>query len=191
MPRLSGVLVVAALAAGTAMAAQKGKIATAPGPCERACLLSLADNYLAAMVAHDPTKVPLASDIKLVENVKRGSTSDGLWKNASSGPTEYKIVAADSWSQQVGGIVVLGSEGKPVQFGFRLKVVDGRIAEAEHLVVAIRDPNTPNLQKARPGIPLEVPYEYADSRGRMVHIAKSYYDALDNNKGNLAPIAAD
>jgi hypothetical protein len=36
-----------------------------------------------------------------------------------------------------------------------------------------------------------VPYEYADSRGRLIHIAKSYYDALDNNNGHLAPFASD
>jgi hypothetical protein len=38
---------------------------------------------------------------------------------------------------------------------------------------------------------LDVPFEYADSRGRLVHIAKSYYDALDNNNGYLAPFASD
>jgi hypothetical protein len=38
---------------------------------------------------------------------------------------------------------------------------------------------------------MEIPYEYADSRGRLLHIAKSYYDALDNNNGHLAPFAPD
>jgi hypothetical protein len=48
-----------------------------------------------------------------------------------------------------------------------------------------------NLQKPRPAILMDVPYEYRDARGRLVHIAKSYYDALDNNNGSLAPFAAD
>ena len=55
----------------------------------------------------------------------------------------------------------------------------------------MREANNPNLQKPRPAIPLEIPHEYADSRGRMVHLAVSYYDALDNNTGHLAPFAAD
>ncbi len=38
---------------------------------------------------------------------------------------------------------------------------------------------------------MEVPYEYRDSRGRLIHIAKSYYDALDLNNGSLAPFAPD
>jgi hypothetical protein len=163
----------------------------ASAPLDRAALLKLADSYVVALVAHDASKVPLAPDAKVVENVTRIKAGEGLWKTASSGATEYKIIAADPVSQQVGGIIVMGSDGKPVQFGFRLKVVDGRITEAEHLVVAIRDPANPMLQKARPGIPIEVPFEYADSRGRMVHIAKSYYDALDNNNGHLAPFASD
>ncbi len=55
----------------------------------------------------------------------------------------------------------------------------------------MRDANNPNLQKPRPAIALEIPDEYADSHGRMIHIAKSYYDALDNNNGHLAPFAPD
>jgi hypothetical protein len=184
-------LLIAALTltATTALAAQKAP--AAPATCDRDCLLNLADSYFGALVAHDPGKVPLASDVKVVENVKRIKPGDGLWKTATSGPTLFRIVAADPVSQQVGGIVVMGSDGKPVQFGFRLKIVNGRITEAEHLVVGMRDANNPNLQTVRPGIPLEVPFEYADSRGRLVHIAKSYYDALDNNNGHLAPFASD
>lgn len=158
---------------------------------DRGALLKLADNYLAAIVAHDPGKVPLAGNVKVVENVTRIKAGEGLWKTASSAPTDFKIVAADPVLQEVGGLVVMQSDSKPVQFGFRLKVVNGKIVEAEHLVAGMRDASNPNLQKARPAFPLEIPDEYADSHGRMIHIAKSYYDALDNNNGHLAPFAPD
>lgn len=59
------------------------------------------------------------------------------------------------------------------------------------MIAVPRETSLPNLQKLRPGIPMEVPYEYRDSRGRLVHIAKSYYDALDLNNGSLAPFAPD
>src|SRR5512136_703603 len=160
--------------------------------CDRACLISLADNYLAALTAHDPQKVPLADDVKTVENAKHISLGEGLWKTASAGPTDFKIVVPDIVSQQVGGMVIMHSEGKPAQIGFRLKLVQGKIAEAEHLVSIPRGEELPaTLQKVRPGIPMEIPFEYADSRGRLIHIAKSYYDALDLNNGSLAPFAAD
>jgi hypothetical protein len=158
---------------------------------DRDALLKLADGYFAALVAHDPGKVKLASNVKIVENVKRIKPGEGLWQNASSAPTAFRIVVPDVESQQVGGLVVMQAEGKPVQVGFRLKLADGIITEAEHMIVAMRDANNPLLQEVRAPIPMAVPYEYADSRGRLIHIAKSYYDALDNNNGNLSPFASD
>ena len=169
--------------AGMAQAADAG--------LDRAALLKLADTYLAALVAHDPAKVPLSSDVKVVENVKRIKPGEGLWKTATAVPAEFKIVVPDPILQEVGGLVVMQNEGKPAQVGFRLKLVNGKIAEAEHMIVAMRDGTNPMLQKPRPAIPLEVPYEYADSHGRLIYIAKSYYDALDNNNGHLAPFASD
>src|SRR3990172_4178520 len=118
-----------------------------------------------AQAAHDPGKAPLAADAKIVENVKRIQPGEGLWKTTTAGPTEFSIVIPDPVSQQVGGIVVMQSEGNPVQLGFRLKLASGKIVEAEHLVVPIRDANNPLLQQVRPAIPMEVPYEDAGSRG--------------------------
>ena len=180
-----------------ALVAAAATMQAADAGLDRAALLKLADDYLAALVAHDPGKMPLASDVKIVENVKRIKSGEGLWKTASSLPTDYKIVAADPTTQEVGGLVVMGSEQKPAQVGFRLKLVNGRIVEAEHLVMVLDksnpmgNPDNPNLKKHRPAIPLEVPDEYADSHGRLIYIAKSYYDALDNNNGHLAPFASD
>ncbi len=168
-----------------------GMAQAADSGLDRAALLKLADNYLAALVAHDPGKAPLAGDVKVVENVKRIKPGEGLWKTATAAPTEFKIVAADPVLQEVGGLVVMQNEDKPAQVGFRLKLVNGKIVEAEHMVVAMRDGNNPMLQKPRPGIPMEIPDEWADSHGRMIYIAKSYYDALDNNNGHLAPFASD
>lgn len=174
-----------------ALALAVGMVQAADAQLDRAALLKLADTYLAALVAHDPGKVPLASDVKIVENVTRIEPGEGLWKTATSAPTEFKIVAADPVLQEVGALVVMGNDGKASQVGIRLKLMNRRIVEAEHLVVAMRDPNSPNLQKPRPAFPLEIPDEYADSHGRMIHMAKSYYDALDNNNGHLAPFAPD
>jgi hypothetical protein len=171
------------LSVGTAQAANTA--------LDRAALLKLADSYLAAMVGHDPGKLPIAGDVKVVENVTRIKVGEGLWKTADSPPTAFKIVAADPVTQEVGGLVVMQVDGKASQVGFRLKLVNGKIVEAEHLVVAMRDPNNPNLQKPRPAIPLEIPDEWADSHGRMIHMAKSYYDALDDNNGHKAPFAPD
>ena len=174
-----------------AMTAMAAVTQAADARLDRGALLRLADTYLNALFAHDPGKLPFASDARLVENVTRIKAGDGLWKTATPLSTEFKIVVPDTVTQEVGGLIMLQADGKPSQLGFRLKVVNGKIAEAEHVVAAVRDPSSPTLQKPRPAIPLEVPDEYADSHGRLIHIAKSYYDALDNNNGHLAPFASD
>jgi hypothetical protein len=183
--RLRASLVAATLAAMT------GAAQAADAQLDRAALLKLADSYFAALVAHDTSKVPLAADVKIVEDVKRIKAGEGMWKAASAGPTTFRIIAADPVSQSVGGLVVMGKDGKPVQFGFRLKTKNGRIVEAEHMVVGIRNVDNPLVQKPRAPYAMEIPYEYADSRGRMIHMALSYYDSLDNNNGHLAPFAPD
>ncbi len=160
--------------------------------CDRDCLIKMAEDYLSALVTHTPGKVPLADDLRTVENAKQIKPGDGLWKTVTAGPTEFKIIVPDTLSQQVGGMVIIQSEGKHAQFGFRLKLSNNKIVEAEHLVSILRGTELPEtLKKVRPAIPMEIPYEYADSRGRIIHIAKSYYDAVDLNNGNLAPFAED
>jgi hypothetical protein len=160
--------------------------------CDRECLIRMADDYLAALVTHTPGKVPLDQDVRIVENAKQIKPGEGLFKTATAGPTEFKIIVPDTLSQQVGGMVIMQSEGKPAQVGFRLRLSNGKIIEAEHLVSLLRGTEIPDtLKKVRPAIPMEIPYEYADSRGRLIHIAKSYYDAVDLNNGNLAPFADD
>jgi hypothetical protein len=51
--------------AGTVYAATHNVL---PDPCDRTCLKGLVDSYLAALVAHDPSRVPIARDVKFVEN---------------------------------------------------------------------------------------------------------------------------
>jgi hypothetical protein len=179
------------LLAGMLVSASAMAPAAAPASCDRQCLIDLANNYLGALAAKDASRVPLAGDVKFVENAKRAKPGEGLWKTVTAGPTEFKIIVPDPVSQQVAGIVMVQSDGKPAQLGFRLKVANGKITEAEHLIAMTREQFLSNLQTVRPGINKEVPYEYADSRGRMLHIAKSYYDALDLNNGSLAPFASD
>ena len=64
-------------------------------------------------------------------------------------------------SQQVGGVLVLQSDGKPL-VGFRLKVTDGKIAEAEHVFAA---GGNANLQTVRAPSRWKCPTSGADSRG--------------------------
>ena len=160
--------------------------------CDRACLIKLADDYAAALVAHDPSKVALANDIVTVENVKRIGRGEGLWRSITGGPTNYQIHVPDPVSQQVGLLAMMEVDGEPALVGIRLKRDGGRIVEAEHMVAGdLTAAQIANLQSPRPALLSEVAEEYADSRGRLIHIGKSYYDSLDLNNGAYTPFADD
>jgi len=164
----------------------------APTACDRECLKQLADRYVAAMVAHDPSKAPLARDVRMVENIQRIQPGEGLWKTASAAPTEFRIYVPDTAAQQVGYMAVLQGDGRPIQLGLRLKLENGRITEAEHLVVhTLSEKNLANLQTPRAPLVSIVPEAWRDSRARLLSIDASYYDALDLNNGSLAPFADD
>jgi hypothetical protein len=163
--------------------------------CGRDCLTEIAKAYLAAVVAGNPEAVPLAADIAFVENVTRMKPGEGLWANAASGPTDFAIYVPDTELQQVGFLGVMEREGEqgnqPVIVAVRLKLTDGAIAEAEHIVAAANANNMARLQTPRPGLLAEVPAANRQSYAELGKIGLSYYDALDDNNGSLMPFADD
>ena len=165
--------------------------AASAATCDRACLVGITDRYLAALVAHDPSKAPLAANVTFVENLKRMKPGEGLWKDASGGPTAFKIYVPDVKLQQVGWIGVLQESGKPMMLALRLKVENGRIVQAEHLLAPPAGASNPNVVTVRPGLLREIPPGKRLPHDRLMALGASYYDALDDNKGSEAPFAAD
>ena len=64
------------------------------GDCDRACLNDMADKFLAAVVAHDPSKLPHSANVKYTENNVQLQLGDGLWATAT-GIGAYKIYMDD------------------------------------------------------------------------------------------------
>src|SRR5215831_5133417 len=147
------VSVVIALALTTA-----SRAAAQGAACDRACLVSTADAYIAALVAHDPSKAPMAPGAKFTEQSKVLKVGDeGLWKSAVSGPTTFKIPVPDPVSGQIGVILMMKAAGTAfpappargnspapdpnapadIQLALRLKVVNRKITEAEHVIARI------------------------------------------------------
>ncbi|NLV31489.1 MAG: hypothetical protein GXY47_10070 [Acidobacteria bacterium] len=152
-------------------------------------LVDLMEDYLAALARHDPSGLPLARDVKLVENTRKIPVGKGLWETASSGPTDFKIYAADPDSGEIGFMGVIGEKGKPTIAAVRLKVADRRITEIDHLVVHGDGPLNPNMSNLRPALLERVPKLERVPRGKMREIANSYYEAIVQDDGNVAPFA--
>lgn len=196
MKRLAGTTGLAAvvISIGLSAHAPAARAAAAPEPqhCNRACLDHLVDRYLAALVAHDPSRVPIAPDAKFVENTKPMMPGEGLWKTASAVPTTFKIYVPDPVAEQVGFLGVMQQDGKPIEFGLRLKLVNGRITEMEHLIAGnLREASLKNLRRPRAAFLTTVPKSERTPRAEMLKIAASYYEALVTGNGKAAPFASD
>src|SRR5277367_1668837 len=161
--------------------------AASAAKCDRACLDQTVDAYIAAVVAHNPSLVKFASDVKFVENTVPMKPGEGLWKTASQGPTTFKIYVPDPVAQQVGLLCVMTEGGKPIQFGLRLKLENGKITEAEHVIARdLRETSLKNLQTPRPGLLATVPPAERMPREKMLEIGYSYYTALVSANGQAA-----
>jgi hypothetical protein len=183
------------------------------GACDRGCLVSTADAYLAALVAHDASKAPMAPGAKFTEQTKVLKVGEeGLWKSALSMSTTFKIPVPDPVSGQIGMIVMMKAQGSAfpappargnapapdpnapadIQLALRLKVVDRKIAEAEHVIARIGAPNQlAALKTPRAAFFQTVPRGQRDPRNILLLIGNSYYDALTQNNGELSPFADD
>jgi hypothetical protein len=166
--------------------------ATAAPKCDRQCLVDLMKQYVAAMVKHDPKAAPLAANVKFMENAAVMPIGKGLWETASGGPTAFQIYAADPVAQSVACLLVMKEKNKDILLGAHLKVVDGKIAEADQLVARDNvNGSLPALQKPRPGLVEDVAPADRMDRGELIKIGLSYYDALTGEDGTFAPFAAE
>jgi hypothetical protein len=94
------------------LAAGSAAIAQDTASCDRRCLQGIADRYLAALVAHDPTRAPLAPNIRITENGQRLGTEHGLWKTAAAN-SKFRLYLADPEQGAVGfiGLVMENHRG--------------------------------------------------------------------------------
>ena len=154
-------------------------------------LIRLMDQYLEALVKHDPSAAPLAADVKLVQNITPTPIGEGLWKTATGGPGEFKIYVSDPAGGQIGFMGVIESEGRPVILSARLKTVNGRITEIDHMVSPIDGDIPETLITPRAGLVARLAPAERVPREQMIKAAMGYYDAIEFSNGNLAPFADD
>lgn len=159
---------------------------------DRDSLIQLVDDYFEAMVAHDPTLVPLSESLIFVENIEAKQAGEGLWKTASAAPSSFKLVVPDPVVGQVGFLGMMEEDGAPIMIGIRLKVVNSEIVEAEHVIARdLREGSMANLQTPRPGLLTTIPEAERVHRDTLLGIGASYYLAVDYNLGSLAAFADD
>jgi hypothetical protein len=68
--------------------------------CDRACLENFVDQYLDALIAHNPAKVPISPRVKNTEDGVRLNPGDGFWRTANA-KGSYRLFVTDTETGQV------------------------------------------------------------------------------------------
>lgn len=184
----AAVLLVSTPLASTLNAQTKN--ASKSGPCDRACLESLVDRYLDAVLSHDPLKAPIVKNAKFTENGQRLDLGDGLW-NTMDGKGTYRVFVTDP---EAGEVTFLGSisEGKaPAMLALRLKVVNRQITEIETFIQ--RSPSSAQgFERIGYKWTDPVPPSERMSRDELIKIANMYFTGMQQNDGKgFYPFADD
>jgi hypothetical protein len=156
--------------------------------CNRACLENLVDQYLAAVVAHDPKRIPVSRDVMYTENDQVMELGDGFWKTAEA-VGNYKHVWVDPEFGQVALMGTMREAGVPLLISLRLRVELGRITEIES--VYYRQGNGgPNgiAEMDKPFKPEDmwfksIPQNQRMSRPELIAVADGYLTGLEKNDG--------
>ena len=211
--------VAAAGLAGAGMAAAKSNPAPAPAPeptvgphgfpisqtpkpqspipadCDRACLEALNDQVAAAMVAHDPSTLPLSKDVKYTEGGSILPVGDGFWKTATGLGTYKHFFADPAVGQVVAMRTMKEGTGKNADnlMSLRVRVELGRITEIESTFYkkgsgpAWNDAGIDNLSAmgTAPAPWFEVvPAAKRLSRQELIADANYYFEGLQRNSGH-------
>jgi hypothetical protein len=187
----SNLVAFGAIAAAALLLASNGNASIGPIPlkCDRACLEGVVDQYLAAMVAHDPKRLPLSADVRYTENDQTMELGDGHWKTIE-GLGNYKHIFSDPDGGQVAFMGTMHEAGAPLLMSLRLRIQLGRITEVESLYFAPGGPGPNNIPAMdQPGYKPEdiwfksIPPAQRLSRPEMISIADAYFSGLEKNDG--------
>jgi hypothetical protein len=180
--------VCAALLVGSLGTRVSGSTGPIPLDCNRACLEGLIDQYLKAVVAHDPSKVPLSKDVMYTENNQVIDVGDGFWKTAQ-GLGNYRHVFADPEFGQVAMMGTMMEAGTPILMSLRLRVELGRITEIESIYFKPGGGGPNNIAamdkmgKAEDLWFRTIPPAQRLSRQQMISVADAYFSGLQKNDG--------
>ena len=165
----------------------------APG-CDRACLKSTLDHYLAAVVKHDPSGAPLAAGYRHTENAINIPLGKGVWQTVTGlGNVQRRYLDPVSGQAAYYGIVDEGA-GLAVVTA-RLRIENRSITEAEWYIARDGDPGLPGAKPpnswnpqgltATPPPERVLPADKRLPRDTLIAIVNSYFDGITSHDGSV------
>ena len=156
-------------------------------PCERACLFAVANNYMDALVARDPGRIPWAPRVRYTENNVALMIGDGEW-GAASARDPAPLLAADPRTGTVGWFGTVAEHGQPSYYAMRLKVVAHHVAEVEVILDRKGDAGPfgdPEHFTHDAAFSTDLPAGQRPSRQSLIALADGYFSTVQRNDGTL------
>ena len=133
---LMACVVVASAGVGAAQAQSQAA-------CDRTCLRTTLDQYLNAVIAHDPSKAPLLLGMRQTENAISVRPGQGVWKTVTAlGRLQRRFL--DPVSGQAGyyGIIKEGDEEAIVTVRLRSMPWSGSVLISQPILILRSDSNS-------------------------------------------------
>jgi hypothetical protein len=167
--------------------------------CERACLKSVLDQYLTAVIQHNVAAVALTPGYRQTENAVVRRPGQGIWQTAKAlGKVQRRYFDPVTRNAAYFGTLEETS-GNVAVVTLRLKVTNGKVAEAEWYLARKGDPGIgvgagaqannafwdPEYLAAHPPAERVVAKSERVSREDLIAITNSYFDALSARNGHV------
>ena len=173
--------------------------ASAQTACDRACLKTTLDQYLDAVVKHDPPAAPLAIGFRQTQNAINVRVGEGVWTSVTGlGKMQRRYLDPVSGQAAYYGIVEEGSSAAVVTV--RVRIENRKVSEAEWFLARPGDPGlngptqpgrppanlfNPEYLTANPPPDRVVPKAQRLPRESLVAIVNSYFDGITSHDGSV------
>jgi hypothetical protein len=177
-----------------------GAVPAAAQTCDRACLRTMLDQYLTAVIKHDPVGAPLVVGFRQTENAINTRPPNGVWKSVTAlGDVQRRYFDPVTGQAAYFGTVMEGASAAIVTV--RVRVENRQITEAEWYLARENDPGLSGArQPGRPPANLHnpdylaknpppdrvVPRAQRSDRAALLRITESYFDAITSHDGSVA-----
>lgn len=164
------VLVLGAMTTSTARAAV----------CDRACLQNMLTTYIDAMVAHAPSKLPVATNVRFTEDSHELRIGEGLWRTVTR-KGDFRQDYIDQKGQVAASHVTLFEGATQVLYTVVLHVAKRKIGGIETIVYRVpadAKSKPEQLDKPLAGMNDPLPAGKRMSRTEMVRVSMSYAEGL-------------
>jgi hypothetical protein len=176
-----------------------GPIAFAQSACDRACLSDALDQYLNAIIEHDPAAAGLSAGFRQTENAVVRRQGAGAWQTVTGiGDADHRYF--DPVSQQAAFFGVVEEGADLAVTTVRIKVAGGKVSEAEWMIAREGDAGlngfNPDGSPAGnffdpAGLAADLPSNATLppserlSRDELVGITNSYFDGITTHDGSV------